>query len=152
MKITYDVALRSFSFDGATSEPYGANLTASLNRHGQVIAFAGLSFGVAVRRNGVEALNVSFPPGSVVYRSTDQDALLAVRVAWLPDEVIAVSVWMTNNGATVEGAHSFTVPRPVAPYPSWVWGAGAWEPPLPYPGDGQAYDWDEASGLWVLAT
>lgn len=39
---------------------------------------------------------------------------------------------------------------PPQPYPSWTWDAeaGEWMPPVPYPGDGDCYDWDEESQSW----
>lgn len=40
--------------------------------------------------------------------------------------------------------------RPPAPFPSWEWdGDAAWQPPIPYPGDGAAYEWNEEQGGWV---
>jgi hypothetical protein len=42
---------------------------------------------------------------------------------------------------------AFVYPQP---YPSWVLNAEAqWEAPVPYPTDGQLYDWDEATQSWV---
>lgn len=36
------------------------------------------------------------------------------------------------------------------PYPSWTLDEKAtWQPPVPYPGDGREYDWDEADQAWV---
>lgn len=38
------------------------------------------------------------------------------------------------------------------PYPSWVFDEAtfAWNPPVPYPQDGNHYQWDEATTSWVL--
>jgi hypothetical protein len=38
------------------------------------------------------------------------------------------------------------------PYPSWVLNTSTylWEAPVPYPTDGKAYYWDEATLSWVL--
>jgi hypothetical protein len=38
------------------------------------------------------------------------------------------------------------------PYPSWTVSAPTWiwQPPVPYPNDGKAYYWDEATQSWVL--
>lgn len=37
------------------------------------------------------------------------------------------------------------------PYPSWVLDSNYdWQPPTPYPNDGQAYEWDEATRSWIL--
>jgi hypothetical protein len=48
----------------------------------------------------------------------------------------------TPNGAFI----------PPKPYPSWLLNTNTfqWEPPVPYPNDGQMYYWDEATQSWVL--
>ena len=40
---------------------------------------------------------------------------------------------------------------PPQPYPSWVLNPNTaqWEPPVPYPNDGNRYTWDEATQSWV---
>jgi hypothetical protein len=40
---------------------------------------------------------------------------------------------------------------PPKPYPSWVINETTclWEPPVPYPTDGQDYDWNEETQSWV---
>ena len=37
------------------------------------------------------------------------------------------------------------------PYPSWVLNhtTWLWEPPVPYPNNGQPYNWDETTKSWV---
>lgn len=41
---------------------------------------------------------------------------------------------------------------PPKPYPSWLLNTNTyqWEPPVPYPNDGNQYQWDEATQSWVL--
>lgn len=41
---------------------------------------------------------------------------------------------------------------PPKPYPSWVLNTSIydWEAPIPYPTDGNDYEWDEATTSWVL--
>ena len=43
---------------------------------------------------------------------------------------------------------------PPRPFPSWNISAPTWtwQPPIPYPTDGQDYKWDEATTSWVLVT
>lgn len=43
---------------------------------------------------------------------------------------------------------------PPKPYPSWLLNTNTcqWEAPVPYPGDGNDYTWDEATQSWVLFT
>ena len=41
---------------------------------------------------------------------------------------------------------------PPQPFPSWLLDEDSclWQPPVPYPSDGQAYVWDEGSLAWVV--
>lgn len=43
---------------------------------------------------------------------------------------------------------------PPSPYPSWTISAPTWlwQPPVPYPNDGQRYGWDEATLSWIPFT
>ena len=45
---------------------------------------------------------------------------------------------------------AFIAPKP---YPSWFLNEETcrWEAPVPYPNDGQLYDWDELTKSWVLS-
>lgn len=44
----------------------------------------------------------------------------------------------------------FAAPRP---YPSWALDDDyCWQPPTPYPNDGNDYDWDEPTTSWVEMT
>jgi hypothetical protein len=38
------------------------------------------------------------------------------------------------------------------PFPSWILNESTcrWEPPVPFPTDGQRYNWDEATTSWVV--
>ena len=49
-----------------------------------------------------------------------------------------------------EALDAFIAPKP---YPSWVLNEDTftWEAPVPYPGDGGLYSWDEEAGAWVEA-
>jgi hypothetical protein len=41
---------------------------------------------------------------------------------------------------------------PAQPFPSWVLNEDTclWDPPIPFPIDGQRYNWDEATTSWVV--
>ncbi len=48
-----------------------------------------------------------------------------------------------------EGVNAFYTPQP---YPSWALDSVyIWQPPTPYPDDGEDYDWNEDGLSWVLA-
>ena len=42
---------------------------------------------------------------------------------------------------------------PPKPYPSWLLDTDTctWYPPVPYPNDGNKYQWDEATQQWVIS-
>lgn len=149
MQIVYDTAARTFNIDTSAPRPFGDSIEARINRHGQVVPFSGLSFGISITRNGGDPVEQVFPPQGVVYRETDQDILTAWRADWLPGETVEISVWMENGGSRVDGSASFVAPYPPKPFASWVWSGSSWAAPVPYPDDGGEYEWDEASTSWM---
>jgi|GEM_PF-5180063 len=149
MRIIYDTATGQFSFDDSDVRPTGANITAWIERHGQVIPFQGLEFGVTVTQADGASEAFKFPAPGVVYLSTDQDMLENVPIKLAPGDEVTLDVWITNGGVTTTGQHSLTVPRPAQPYPSWTWDGARWVAPVSYPDDGGVYDWDEAAQAWV---
>jgi len=46
----------------------------------------------------------------------------------------------------VESEGDFRHPQP---YPSWTWANKVWNPPTPYPNDGEQYRWSEEELEWV---
>ncbi len=36
------------------------------------------------------------------------------------------------------------------PFPSWILNGTKWEPPQPYPSDGNKYYWDENETKWIV--
>lgn len=146
--ILYDTATRALSIDPAQAKPWGADVAAVLDRHGQTIDLTGVSFGVTVTVNGQQTNSHAWPAPGVVYRSTDQDVLTSVRVRWQADDSITVAAWLESPLGRVEASETFTAPRPPQPYPSWTWQNGAWTPPTPYPDDGGEYQWNEDAQAW----
>ena len=110
--------------------------------------FDGLTFGVTVTVAGQRKLDVIYPPAGVKYVATDQQWLTSDRVHLVADDVATLDVWAVNAGVRHEGSTTFTVPRPAQPYLSWVWDDGRWQPPVPYPDDGD-FEWDEDAAGWV---
>lgn len=149
MQIVYDTASRTFSIDTSAPRPFGDSIEARIDRHGRVVPFSGLSFGISIARNGGEPVKKSFPASGVVYRETDQDILTAWRAEWLPGETVEVFVWLENGGSRVEGSAVFVAPYPLKPFESWVWSGASWAAPVPYPDDGGDHEWHEASLSWV---
>lgn len=67
-----------------------------------------------------------------------------------PDQSKALRANYAGIGYTYDSANDvFYAPQPYASWtisaPTWLW-----QPPVPYPTDGKAYYWDEATLSWVL--
>ncbi len=151
MRAIYDIATRAITIDTAGARPWGGDLRAELERHGQLVELANVTFGVEVSRNGEpETQSKTWPSPGVEFESTDQDLLIVFRARWEPDDVVTVRAWIDSPLGPVDAQETFTAPRPLQPFPSWTWENGAWTPPVPYPDDETAdYEWDEAEQKWV---
>jgi len=69
-----------------------------------------------------------------------------------PDGGVALRGNYAGIGYTYDQANDvFYAPQP---YPSWTISAPTWlwQPPVPYPTDGNNYVWDEATTSWVAIT
>jgi hypothetical protein len=66
-----------------------------------------------------------------------------------PDQSKALRANYAGIGYTYDQVNDvFYAPQP---YPSWVISAPtwSWQPPVPYPTDGNVYTWDETTQTWV---
>lgn len=108
-----------------------------------------LRFGWTVTMNGEQTDDVSHPPANGKFVEIRSTARFYGRTNALPDDQVTVTFFASEAGAQVEAQHTFTMPRPPQPYPSWTWGDGAWTAPVPYPDDEAPYLWDEDVQDWV---
>lgn len=75
-----------------------------------------------------------------------------------PDQSKALRANYAGIGYTYDSINDvFYAPRPsnqTGVFNSWTIGAPTWlwQPPIPYPTDGQDYYWDEQTQSWVLIT
>lgn len=131
----------------------GDILIAKINRYGRVIPMSGVKFGFTLFINGVETIKAEWPPSNVIYKKTDQDILARYQLFWKADDNVKINVWLLDIFSVLhEDSLEFIAPRPPKPYPSWAWNEVAWQAPVPYPADGQFYDWDEDNQQWVIVT
>lgn len=150
MDALFDVAQRTLTINMGEYSSHGDILNAKLNRYKQAIPLTGVKFGFTLTINDVEVDNHEWPPANVRYSKTNQDTLASYRLEWQPDDNVTIFVWLLDaTGAKHEDTLAFVAPKPPQPYPSWVWNDGAWQPPIPYPDDGQFYNWDEDNMTWV---
>ena len=150
MDVVFDTATGQLSIDTAGVHPWGADLRAMLNRHGQTINLRGVEMRLTITADGAQVFDMALPPPGVRYRQTDQDVIATGRVNWQPDQAIVVSAWCkTNSGHEVTAEAAFTAPRPAKPYPSWEWTGTHWTAPVARP-EGEGWAWDEGGQRWAL--
>ena len=111
MDVIFDTAAGQLSIDTSDPQPWGADLRAMLNRHGQVVNLRGVQMRLTITADGVQVFDLSLPPSAVRYKQTDQDILATGRVVWTPDQKIKVSAWCrTHAGHEVTAEAAFTAP------------------------------------------
>lgn len=133
--------------------PGYADLFLGLNPVAGTLEYSGLTFGYALSVNGVEAASGQWPPAHWTgrgYVASDQAYIEAVRITYAPEDEIEVTLW-AQDGQRFETTWQYQAPRFVQPYPSWTWDGSRWQPPVPYPEDGNDYQWDEPTQSWVPA-
>lgn len=130
--------------------PTYADLYLGLNPAAGTLMYTDLSFGYTFLDDGVQIASGAWPPSNVVYRSSDQRWILVDRVKYGVQSVLTLTLW-AQDGVRFETTWEMQGPRPVQPFASWSWDGAAWQPPVPYPDDGQDYRWDEQTLSWVLA-
>lgn len=151
MDMVFDTATGQLKIDATDFKPWGANLRAMLDRHGQTVSLKGVEMRLTITADNAEIFDLQLPPDGVRYKQTDQDLLATGRVAWSPDQQIEVDAWCkTNAGHKVTAQASFIAPRPPQPYPSWTWGGTRWVAPETMP-DGEGWQWSEEAGAWLLS-
>lgn len=85
-----------------------------------------------------------------------------VAIIGASGEVVAINVQaddyetqpyevVVTSAAWVGGDYVSGYFYPPQPFISWTRHEGEWQPPTPYPNDGDMYAWDEVSGEWVNA-
>lgn len=86
-----------------------------------------------------------YPPTGVKYVQTDQEYLVVERLDTKPDQTYQLLLWAENDNTRIEKEFEFIIPRPEAPFASWLWDEVllTWNAPIPYPEDGEMYTWDE---------
>jgi hypothetical protein len=150
MNITFDTLTGELTIDTSTIQPYGADIQALLNRHGNVINLQGVEMSLTIHANGEQVFFTQLPPPGVRYEKTDQDLLATGQARWLPDQTITAHAWCkTSTGHEVTANAIFVAPRPPQPYPSWTWMDTQWTAPVPYPDSEGDFVWNEQSTEWV---
>lgn len=116
-----------------------------------VTSIQGLQFDISVTVSGEAVFEAHHPQGGVAFVETDQEWLIRETISLSYDDEVTVSLSVSHDGSEYSHEHTFLIPRPEAPFASWVWDGEGWNAPSPYPGDDTYfYNWDEETTSWVL--
>lgn len=117
--VTFDVLSRTLAIEYDEPMPFGDDLSAALNRHGNVVPLRGVSFGFRLTINGETSDEQSWPPPGVRYSKTDQDTLAAYRLSWQPEDSVQVDAWLVDSqGQGHTATAAFIAPLPPEPDPN----------------------------------
>lgn len=131
--------------------PTYADLFISFTDEAPVVEFKDLQFKYELRQGeNIKQYGV-FPPPNVRYVRSDQPYLVVERLKLRPEIEYDLYLWAMNNKQQFEKTVTFITPRPTQPYPSWQWDGERWNPPIPYPTDGEFYEWDEETTSWIVS-
>lgn len=119
------------------------------------VAFSNLSFNYEVYDLDTheKISNDKYPHGTTRYVGTDQVSIIGITLSHLPEKNYTLKLSVTNNNHTWNHEQSFTIPRPITPFNSWIWDNTyrVWKAPIPYPTDvDNRYTWDEEKVEWVI--
>ncbi len=129
-------------------QPTYADLYIGFTDEAPVIEFKDLKFKYELKQNGNVKQYGVFPPPNTRYIRTDQSYLVVERINLQTETTYELYLWAENDKQSFETTVSFTTPRPPQPYPSWTWDGETWNPPVPYPTDGEQYAWNEENQNW----
>jgi len=134
--------------------PNYADLHIGFTDEAPVVEFKDLKFKYELKQDGNIKQYGVFPPPNVRYVRSDQPYLVVERLNLDIETKYELYLWAENNKEAFETTVTFTTPRPPQPYDSWTWDAEAkqWNPPVPYPDDGGAYEWSEDTQTWNEVT
>jgi hypothetical protein len=132
--------------------PNYADLFIGFTDQAPVVEFKDLKFKYELRQGeNIKQYGV-FPPPNTRYIKTNQTYLVVERLDLQTETTYELYLWAENNKEVFERTVSFTTPRPTLPYDSWTWDGETWNPPVPYPTDGERYTWNEEDQEWTLIT
>ena len=104
-------------------------------------------FGFRLESNGAVLSSKNFPPPDVKYVQVSRAPWIADTVSLIAGQEYKLVVYLMKPDETVESQIVFTGPRPVQPYPSWIWANNQWNSPKEKPAG--PYSWDEQNQQWV---
>ena len=111
MDMIFDTATGQLSIDTSAVHPWGADLRAMLNRHGERINLRGVEMRLTITADGAQVFDLLLPPPGVRYAATDQDVVATGRALWPAGAAVAVVAWCRRpDGSEVTAEAAFTAP------------------------------------------
>lgn len=149
LKATDNFETGNWSLNIENLAPSYGDLLIGFTDNAPVVEFIDLKFGFELKK-GTEILqSAEHPPFGLKYIESDQPYLVTERLQFQPNTTYTLFLWCENNGERFEKEFQFTTPKPIQPYPSWLWDGEKWYPPVPYPNDDNDYIWDEDIQNWA---
>lgn len=100
---------------------------------------------------GTKYISVTVNADDVIDEGESVEKVEVTNLVWY-GKTYKLDVWVKESGILSEGSYEFVIPKPIQPYPEWVWNDdnNRWETPNPYPNDGRDYFWCEDKRDWDL--
>jgi len=112
MNIVFDTQEKTFSIDTDVIHSCGADAHAILNRYGQTIPLAGVTFGIVLEVDGEITQQCTWPPDGAKFVKTDQDCIATYRLNWEPGQEITVTATLNSPNVDLTDSVTFTSPEP----------------------------------------
>lgn len=114
-----------------------------LNKVGRNLTYKNLRFSLSHNDEIHE-----FPKENAIYLESDQEWIEVVRITHSADLPVVVTYSVHDGQLEYNALLSYTTPKPNKPFNSWVWNGEYWQPPVPYPSEGN-WRWDEETLSWI---
>jgi hypothetical protein len=108
-------------------------------------------FKVILYKNGGVIVEKRYPEFGF-YELVSREPIDHIKHEFIAEHSYSIKLIAEYQDETFEQTVDFTVPRPVSPYPSWVWNGSAWESPLPKPETVYPFSstWNENTKKWDI--
>lgn len=150
IKIIFKPSEDIISVDVSGAHAFRSNVALELVKSVAIENLNKVTFSVSITADGETLLDWHFPPDGVTLRQSDQTLLATTRVRYQPEQTVVVSAVCTTPKKELTATETFTAPIPPQPFPSWSWSNPIWEPPVPYPTDGNDHEWNEDDQEWLM--
>lgn len=152
MKLIGNIVNRSWTFE-KSEDTTKCFYIGFKNNDGLPIYFDNLSFGISFIKDNKIIAEHKEPISGQNYLFSDQEIIHFFYIKELSlGQTYELSIWAENSNTRWEDRFFVTMPYPYKVYESFIWNSDIenWIAPIPYPEDGNIYDWNENKKEWNL--